>query len=406
MPAAVAEAPDTIQVSNVEVFRAGTYGEETYTAQDLEQVARDYDPKLHEAPVTVDHVQTGPAYGWVTAVRAQGRKLMADMTLQPWFAGMVERREFVKRSVELYTDAQGAIGRPLSGRFYLKAVSFLGAAAPRVKGMKDIFHQDQKEVLIVAFSDDNARAEVETPRTPQLPEGMSEEEFKESGFIAKIARAVSDYLRKKQKEEAEDDEVKEKARKRKAEDDEDDEDHKKKSEVPASTPTVAASSETNSAEMAEVRAQIAKLSEANKRLDAANKRLEAEAERNRAEALREREDKRFAEAFETARREGRVAPRERESLRAAFHALPVDATVKTFGEDGEETGEQSARDLYLHALQQRPPVIDLQTYADGSDLQRDDNPNPSAALDRRVREYAEKNGMTYEEAFEAISSQA
>lgn len=269
--------------------------------------------------------------------------------------------------------------------------------------MKDIFHQDQKEVLIVAFSDDNARAEVETP--PQTPETEAPEQFQDPGFIAKIAKAVAAYLRK-QKAEDDDDDEKEKKQK----------ETKKAEETPPSTvtshkePSVMETpkqkEEPKAEEMSEIKAQIAKLSEANKRLDAANKRLEAEAERNRAEALREREDKRFAEAFETARREGRVAARERESLRAAFHALPVDATVKTFGEDGEETGEQSARDLYLHALQQRPPVIDLQTYADGSDLQRDDNPNPSAALDRRVREYAEKNGMTYEEAFEAISSQA
>src|SRR5690606_32066987 len=48
----------------LEIFRAGDYGPRgRWSEADLDRLAAGYDPALHEAPVTLDHAQTGPALG-------------------------------------------------------------------------------------------------------------------------------------------------------------------------------------------------------------------------------------------------------------------------------------------------------------------------------------------------------
>lgn len=117
----------------VEVFRAGDYGAKgKWDESAIDTIAGDYDPKLHEAPVTVDHAQSGPALGWVEALRRVGDRLVARLRITS--AKLIELLRggaFKKRSVEIY-PALRETGRP-----YLRAVSFLGAAAPEVKGLAD-----------------------------------------------------------------------------------------------------------------------------------------------------------------------------------------------------------------------------------------------------------------------------
>lgn len=117
----------------LEVFRAGDYGPKGRWSEDaLDRLAANYDPALHEAPVTLDHAQTGPALGWVGALARRGDRLLARLRgLSPALLALLRQGAFKKRSVEIY----GAL--PETGEPYLKAVSFLGAAAPAVKGLRD-----------------------------------------------------------------------------------------------------------------------------------------------------------------------------------------------------------------------------------------------------------------------------
>jgi hypothetical protein len=122
----------------LEVFRAGDYGPKgNYTPDDLESIAADYNPSEHEAPVTLDHQQQGPAHGWVTSLQRAGDRLVATIArVSPTLGALLKSHAYKKRSVEFYRQ-HGATGRP-----YLKAVSFLGAAAPEVKGLADpLFHE-------------------------------------------------------------------------------------------------------------------------------------------------------------------------------------------------------------------------------------------------------------------------
>ena len=117
----------------VEVFRAGDYGHKgKFTPADLDKIVAAYDPKHFEAPVTIDHAQSGPASGWVAGLEREGRKLFARMHgVLPAFAEQVKAGAYKTRSVEIMgagTDHRQGDGPKI------RAVSFLGAASPHVKG--------------------------------------------------------------------------------------------------------------------------------------------------------------------------------------------------------------------------------------------------------------------------------
>jgi hypothetical protein len=134
MPEIIQANDGSFEIRDLEVFRAGDYGAKgSYTDADLALIARSYSSQTHEAPVTIDHKQEGPALGWVAAVKARGHRLFADLRKVPAeFAQAIKEGAYRKRSVEIYRQLTGSAGP------YLKAVSFLGAAAPHVKGMEDI----------------------------------------------------------------------------------------------------------------------------------------------------------------------------------------------------------------------------------------------------------------------------
>jgi hypothetical protein len=118
----------------MEIFRAGDYGAKgRYSEADLRMLAEDYRPELLEAPLTFDHAQSGPAYGWVTGLRASGDRLLAVLRGVPEAVRQLVRSgAFQSRSVELIRNLQE------TGRPYLRAVSLLGAATPEVKGLGQI----------------------------------------------------------------------------------------------------------------------------------------------------------------------------------------------------------------------------------------------------------------------------
>lgn len=115
-----------------EVFKAGKYPQGKFTQKEIAEIAKNYDPKFCEAPITIDHKQDGPAYGWVDQVKVENDKLMVSFKDVPQeFEKVVNSGKYKKVSVEIYRnlDGKGA---------YLKAVSFLGAATPQVKGLEPI----------------------------------------------------------------------------------------------------------------------------------------------------------------------------------------------------------------------------------------------------------------------------
>jgi hypothetical protein len=149
-------------MKQLHIFRAGIHqpmqgGALEFREADLAATAAAYDPAFGEAPIVVGHPKLdAPAYGWVRALRAEGGDLVAEPhQVEPAFAEMVQAGRFKKISASFYTPNHPSNPKP--GAFYLKHVGFLGAAAPAVKGLRDVaFAADEADVVTLEFAADGA----------------------------------------------------------------------------------------------------------------------------------------------------------------------------------------------------------------------------------------------------------
>lgn len=146
-----------------EVFKAGNYPQGTFSEQDVEALASNYDPKFCEAPITLDHEQKGPAYGWVEKLLAENGKLKACFRdVSPELKDLVQSGKYKKISVEIYKEIEGR--KP-----YLKSISFLGAGIPQVKGMEPVaFKEGESETYIFEIEETEIQTETANITTKEL----------------------------------------------------------------------------------------------------------------------------------------------------------------------------------------------------------------------------------------------
>ena len=157
-----------------EVFKAGNYPQGKFTQAEVQELAKNYDPSFCEAPITLDHEQKGPAYGWVDKLKEENGKLKATFKdLSDDLKEFVNKGKYKKISVEIYRELEGK--KP-----YLKAVSFLGASIPQVKGMQAVeFKEGESDVYIF-------EAEVEQNDDAQEIESLKSTITDLKGQIAKF----------------------------------------------------------------------------------------------------------------------------------------------------------------------------------------------------------------------------
>ncbi len=133
-----------------EIFRTGTHTSlngqtKDFSETDLDTIASSYDPQQHEAPIVIGHPETNaPAYGWIEKIKRVGDRLIAfPKQVSNEFAELVKTGAFKKRSISITPDLQ------------LNHVGFLGAAAPAVKGLKDVeFAENPDELEFASFEFD------------------------------------------------------------------------------------------------------------------------------------------------------------------------------------------------------------------------------------------------------------
>jgi hypothetical protein len=124
----------------VEIFRAGEYPQGKFTEKDLDNIVDTFDAKTG-VPLTLDHIKQGQAYGWVDKVERKGNTLYATFKdVTPELEKLVNERRMPKRSIELLQDADNK-------SFKLRAITFLGASTPAVKGLSE-FHFSEEEIPI------------------------------------------------------------------------------------------------------------------------------------------------------------------------------------------------------------------------------------------------------------------
>lgn len=138
----------------IEIFRAGDYPQGKFTASDIEEIASSYDPAIHEAPLVVGHktneerARTGePSHGWIKKLHARGMSVWGEIdpkTVSPQLKADYAAGRLRKWSAEIYNSLKDA-----GGKKYLKAVAFLGAAAPQVKGLTPIQFKDESDSTVI-----------------------------------------------------------------------------------------------------------------------------------------------------------------------------------------------------------------------------------------------------------------
>lgn len=122
------------KLRNVAILRPGSYRDMQgrpvrFSGTELEAIAASYDPQYHLATVNLDHSDSGPALGRITALHWDGAFLRAQIEgLPDWLATELSEGRWPARSAEIW--------RELDGRGpYLRGLAFLGARAPAVRGL-------------------------------------------------------------------------------------------------------------------------------------------------------------------------------------------------------------------------------------------------------------------------------
>ena len=133
----------------IEIARTGTFTdssgrEQTFTAGDLDAIARSYDPQKRDAPLCFGHPQSdrAPAFGWVDRLKSEGGRLYASFSQVPdEVRDLVARGRYRHVSMSLMPD-----------RVSLRHVALLGAAQPAIDGLAAVEFADGGDAITVEFA--------------------------------------------------------------------------------------------------------------------------------------------------------------------------------------------------------------------------------------------------------------
>ena len=132
-------------VTPIQIFEAGSQTDGRGVTRDfpvevLDQIVETYDPKTHEAPILINHNETGPNFGlWQSVYRAGKRLFGIPHKVDQAFAESVNSGRWPKLSVGLYSPNDAA--NPYPGKWSLREVS--AVQIPGVKGMLSPIFSEQ-----------------------------------------------------------------------------------------------------------------------------------------------------------------------------------------------------------------------------------------------------------------------
>lgn len=139
----------------VEIARTGTFTDsagrpQTFTEQDLDAIARTYDPDRRDAPLCIGHPKdNAPAFGWVEKLKHEGAKLFATFAHVPGeVKKLVAKKRYRHVSMSLMPD-----------RVSLRHVALLGAAQPAIDGLRAVELNDGGDAITVDFAADGGEGD-------------------------------------------------------------------------------------------------------------------------------------------------------------------------------------------------------------------------------------------------------
>ncbi len=143
----------------IEIARTGTFEDSsgrlrTFTARDLDAIARSYDPAKRDAPLTFGHPQTdkAPAYGWVEKLKSEGGRLYANFSQVPeQVRDLVAKGHYRHVSMSLMPDL-----------VTLRHVALLGAEQPAIDGLAAVEFSDGGDAITVEFAAERGEGDTMT----------------------------------------------------------------------------------------------------------------------------------------------------------------------------------------------------------------------------------------------------
>lgn len=139
---------ETVDIKDVEIFAVGNWNGDDFSEKDLDilvssfmQTKDDLKPYIkigHGDKQALLNNDELPAAGWINNLRRVGNKLVADfMDVPKKVYELIKAKAYRRVSAEIYTNYRAASGTlPLA----LKAVSILGATTPAVSTLQDIIN--------------------------------------------------------------------------------------------------------------------------------------------------------------------------------------------------------------------------------------------------------------------------
>lgn len=128
------------ELRNVEIFRVGTWNGEKFTDSDLNDIVAAFPKQGYRVPIKLGHKESSgdKAFGWVSSIRKQGDKLVADLADLPVKVyEAIKARAYDAVSSEIFSNLRR--GDAVFKRA-LKAVALLGSEIPAVAGLKPLRH--------------------------------------------------------------------------------------------------------------------------------------------------------------------------------------------------------------------------------------------------------------------------
>ena len=383
------------------IFKPGTWltlkGEAIeFSEADLKATAAAYNPKISKAPIVVGHPKTDdPAKGWTVSLTATERGLFAAAKqVDPEFAESVRNGEYGTVSAKFYrpTDPHN----PVPGVWYLRHIGFLGAHPPGVKGLDDPEFAEGEDDGCVCFQEGVAFGEWDVMTSANLWRNMRE--WILSQFGLETADKVIPSYDVRALELGAQEEINK---------------HRAQADRPAAfaegAPGQAAAPAPHKPppkESAVTDQEAAQLREKNAALERQNEELRRAAHERAAEAIRQ-DNVAFAETLVT---QARIPAAMKDQVAAIGTQLQSTPDVE-FGEgDAKKPMHQVFRDL----LQALPPSVEFgesatrERAAQGEDVDESsvefaEGADPERiALDKRIREHAQKTNMSYAAAAAAL----
>jgi hypothetical protein len=172
----------------VEIFRKGKYDDWEFKESHLDEIVnnfKDISRKFYEVPITLDHKNEGIAFGWVENLKAEDGTLYATFKdVDDYLKYLVNNKRMPKRSVEIIPTAEYGMR--------LRAVTFIGAASPKVKGMRDFVFDEKNndKVISIDFQEIIKKTEETKEMLTEIQIKELQEKVKNMEFMSKELETV------------------------------------------------------------------------------------------------------------------------------------------------------------------------------------------------------------------------